>query len=146
VIPFARMAWELPDYGTQLAAAVEGYCGPRERAVRRAGVVFGFYTRLLVDPRVPRDVRTIVSGVIAYFVVPDDVMSEEELGPIGLVDDLYLAAYAYRQLARDLPPHVLLEAWSEEDSIEDVMAEVYRECRAEVGKRSKDVLRMAGLQ
>jgi hypothetical protein len=45
-----------------------------------------------------------------------DVMPEETLGPFGLLDDL-----------------------------DDVMAEVYTESRAAVGKDRKAILRMAGL-
>lgn len=87
----------------------------------------------------------MVTSVLAYFVVPDDVMPEAELGPLGVLDDLYAAAYAYRMLRRELPTPVLLDAWNGDGELDDAMSVVYTETRAELGKRTKSVLRMAGL-
>jgi uncharacterized membrane protein YkvA (DUF1232 family) len=83
--------------------------------------------------------------VLAYFVVPDDVLPEAELGPYGLLDDLYLAAHVYRMLRRQLPRDVLEDAWSEDDARDHVMDVVYAESRGALGKLRKDVLRVAGL-
>lgn len=139
------MVFEVPDYAASLGRFVHEYQGTRERAVRLAPEVFTFFARLLVDPRLPRTDRPTVTAVLAYFVVPDDVMPEAELGPLGLIDDLYAAAYAYRQLRRELPGDLLFDAWVGDDDLDDAMSVVYSETRAELGKRTKDVLRMAGL-
>ena len=139
------MVFEVPDYAASLGRFVHEYQGTRERAVRLAPEVFTFFARLLVDPRLPRADRHTVTAVLAYFVVPDDVMPEAELGPLGLIDDLYAAAYAYRLLRRELPGDLLFDAWVGDDDLDDAMSVVYSETRAELGKRTKDVLRMAGL-
>lgn len=137
--------FEPPDYATSLRLFVSGYAGSRERAVMLAPDVFTFYARLLVDDRLHRDARTIVSSVLAYFVVPDDVMPEAELGPLGLMDDLYAAAFAYRVLRREVATEILAHAWQGDDDLEDAFGVLYSETRAELGKRTKDVLKMAGL-
>ncbi len=137
--------FEAPDYAASLHRFVHEYQGTRQRAVRLAPDVFSFYARLLIDPRLPRQARGIVTSVLAYFVVPDDVMPEADLGPLGLLDDLYAAAYAYRTLRRELPRPVLDDAWSGDESLDEAMIIVYTETRAELGKRTKDVLRMSGL-
>jgi uncharacterized membrane protein YkvA (DUF1232 family) len=139
------MTFEVPDYAASLGRFVHAYRGTRERAVRRAPEVFSFFARLLVDSRLPRTDRHVVTSVLAYFVVPDDVMPEADLGPLGLIDDLYAAAYAYRQLRRELPGELLQDAWVGDDDLDETMSVVYAETRAELGKRTKDVLRMAGL-
>ncbi len=137
--------FEAPDYAASLSRFVSAYQGSRQRAVRLAPDVFSFYARLLVDARLPRSDRPVVTAVLAYFVVPDDVLPEAELGPLGLIDDLYAAAYAYRQLRRHLPGALLQDAWLADEDLDDAMAAVYSETRAELGKRTKQVLRMAGL-
>ena len=142
--PFA-MPFPVPDYAAALHRFVHDYEGSRAQAVRLVPVVFSFYARLLVDERLSRDARTIVTSVLAYFVVPDDVLPEAELGPVGLLDDLYAAAYAYRILRRELPQHVLADAWDADEQIDEAMSLAYSETRAELGKRTRDVLRMAGL-
>lgn len=137
--------FEVPDYAASLRRFVYEYQGSRERAVRLAPDVFGFFARLLVDPRLPRTARPVVTSVLAYFVVPDDVLPEAELGPLGLMDDLYAAAYAYRMLRRELPGGILHDAWQADEDLDDAMSVVYTETRAELGRRTKEVLRMAGL-
>jgi uncharacterized membrane protein YkvA (DUF1232 family) len=137
--------FELPDYSGSLRRFVFEYTGTRQRAVRLAPDVFTFFAKLMVDERLPRSARGTVTAVLAYFVVPDDVMPEADLGPLGLMDDLYAAAYAYRILRRELPGEVVADAWQADESIEDAFALIYAETRAELGRRTKDVLRMAGL-
>ncbi len=134
-----------PDYAALLRASTSSYTGTRERAIRRAGDLFDFYARLFSEERLPRHARMTVNAVIAYFVVPDDVMPEEDLGPIGLCDDLFVAAYGYRILRREIAGEILYDAWEGNDELEYTMDEVYRESRAQVGKKAKDILRMAGL-
>jgi uncharacterized membrane protein YkvA (DUF1232 family) len=137
--------FDAPDYAASLRHFVEGYEGARQRAVRLAPEVFTFFAHLLVDPRLPRDARHVVTSVLAYFVAPDDVMPEAELGPLGLMDDLFAAAHAYRTLRRELPTELLRDAWHGDEDLDEAMALVHTETRAELGKRTKDVLRMAGL-
>lgn len=139
------MTFLAPDYAAALHRFVHDYEGSRASAVQLVPDVFSFYARLMVDNRVGRSPRTTVTAVLAYFVVPDDVLPEAELGPLGLLDDLYAASYAYRTLRREVPAEVLLAAWLGEQSLDDAMALAYSETRAELGRRTRDVLRMAGL-
>ncbi|MEX1366372.1 MAG: DUF1232 domain-containing protein [Nannocystaceae bacterium] len=137
--------FEVPDYAAALHRFVHEYRGSRQQAVLLAPDVFSFFARLLVDPRLPRSSRPIVTSVLAYFVVPDDVLPEAELGPLGLMDDLFAAAHAYRMLRRELPAALLLDAWQGDRALDDAMGLVYAQTRAELGRKTKDVLRMAGL-
>jgi uncharacterized membrane protein YkvA (DUF1232 family) len=139
------MSFVAPDYRAEIRRFVSDYTGEYETAILRAGDVFDFYTRLMVDPRVTGEARSLVAVVLAYFVVPDDVLPEAELGPYGMLDDLFLASHVYRQLDRMLEPAVLADAWIEEDQLHEVMDVVYTQSRNALGKQRKDVLRLAGL-
>lgn len=140
------MPFEPPDYAAALRACVCGYSGAHERAVLRTPEVFEFYSRLFVDDSLPAAAQPLINCVLAYFVAPMDVMPEETLGPFGLLDDLFVAAHTYRLLQRNLVPSDRLEAaWQADGDLDDVMAEVYTESRAAVGKDRKAILRMAGL-
>ena len=136
---------QAPEFAAALERFVHAYTGSRERAVRWAPAVFQLYARLFTDARTPRSARGIVNAVLAYFVVPDDVMPEGELGPVGLMDDLYVAAHAHRILRRELPRTLLEDSWTGDGRLDEAMAEVYSESRAELGRRTKEVLRLAGL-
>lgn len=137
--------FDLPDYSALLRKFVFEYTGSRQQTVRLAPDVFSFYAKLMIDERLPRSARAMVTSVLAYFVVPDDVLPEADLGPMGLMDDLYAAAYAYRILRRELPGEVVADAWTADEPIADAFSRIYADTRAELGRRTKDVLRMAGL-
>ncbi|MCA9693180.1 MAG: DUF1232 domain-containing protein [Nannocystaceae bacterium] len=139
------MSNEPPDFRATLQRFVADYRGAGERAILRAGDVFEFYSRLFTDARLSRSHRTLVNAVLAYFVVPDDLLPEEDLGPYGLLDDLFVAAHVHRLLRRSVEPAVLADAWVADAPLEEVMAEVHAACRGALGRRTREVLRMAGL-
>ena len=139
------MVMDAPNFKDQLREFSQDYDGPRSRAVRHAADVFEFYSLLSARARLNRQHQTIVNSVLAYFVVPEDLYPEERLGPFGLVDDLYVAAHAFRLLRREVPYADLHSCWKGDGDLEVVMEEVHRECRAEIGKKAKDALRQAGL-
>ena len=139
------MSFVAPDYRVELRRFVHGYAGAHQDAILRAGDVFDFYARLMIDERVRGEPRSLVAVVLAYFVIPDDVLPEADLGPYGLLDDLFLAGHVFRVIRRELAPEILADAWQEEDDLEAVMDVVYGESRSALGKLRKDVLRVAGL-
>ncbi len=139
------MALQAPEFRVALARFVADYEGPAGNSIRAAQHVFDWYARLWAQDQVGRQHRALLATVLAYFVVPDDVLPEEELGPWGLVDDLYLAAHVFRILARELPAEVITAAWDGENEVGDVMARVHAETRTQLGKQARDVLRLAGI-
>lgn len=140
------MPFEAPDYAASLRVCVQGYCGAHQKVILLTPEVFLFYSRLFTSDRLPESLRPLVNGVLAYFVVPQDVMPEEDLGPYGLLDDLFLASHVYRLIRRsDVPRDLLSWAWQGEGDLDHVMAEIYTESRSVLGKNKRAVLRMAGL-
>ena len=139
------MSFVAPDYRAQLREFVHGYAGAHQGAILRAGDVFDFYARLMIDRRVSGEARTLIALVLAYFVLPDDVLPEGDLGPYGMLDDLYLAGHVFRVIRRELPAKLLREAWIEDEDLFEVMDVVYSESRAALGKLRKDVLAIVGL-
>ncbi|MCB9753297.1 MAG: DUF1232 domain-containing protein [Myxococcales bacterium] len=139
------MSFEPPSYLTALREFVDGYAGTCARSILRAGDVFAFYSRLFSDERLDREARGLACAALAYFVVPRDLLPEEELGPYGLIDDLFVAAHVFRLLRRVAPPDALADAWIEPDSLDDVMTTIYAETRAALGRRARKALRMAGV-
>ena len=137
--------FQAPDFAAALERFVHAYQGSRSQAVRWAPAVFQLYARLFSDGEVPRASRSIVNAVLAYFVVPDDVMPEAELGPVGLMDDLFVAAHAFRLLRRELPPALIERSWIGDSDVDEAFDVVYKTSRAELGKRSREALKLAGL-
>jgi len=141
----AAMPSEDLEFVQSLRLFVEGYAGPHERAVRRAPEVFDLFARLFSSDQLDRSSRQMVNGVLAYFVAPGDAMPEDTLGPYGLLDDLYVATHAFRTLRRELASEVMEEAWRGEGDLDEVLAMVFSESKAAVGKKGREALRLAGL-
>lgn len=139
------MAFDAPDFMASLRAFVAQYEGSRQRAILRAPDVFELYARLFCQAELSREARAMINAVLAYFVVPEDVMPEAEFGPFGLLDDLFVAAHVFRMLRRELPGDVIERAWLAEDDVDEVMDNIYTETRSELGKRAKEALKLAGL-
>jgi uncharacterized membrane protein YkvA (DUF1232 family) len=139
------MPFEAPDFLASLRSFVAQYEGTRQRAILRAPDVFELYAHLFAEPELSREARSMVNAVLAYFVVPEDVLPEAELGPFGLLDDLFVAAHVFRILRRELPAGAIERAWSGEGDVDELMDVIHGETRAELGKRAREALRLAGL-
>jgi uncharacterized membrane protein YkvA (DUF1232 family) len=139
------MPFEAPEFLASLRSFVAQYQGARQHAILRAPDVFELFARLFAEPELPREARGMINAVLAYFVVPDDVLPEAELGPFGLLDDLFVAAHVFRILRRELPAGAIDRAWLGEGDVDEVMDVIHGETRAELGKRTREALRLAGL-
>lgn len=156
--------FEPPSFSDALARCVAGYEGAHSEAVLLAPDVFEFFARLYAEPELPLQARGVVSAVLAYFVAPHDILPEDELGPFGLLDDLYVAVHAYSLLRKELSSEFLEHAWKrrgksppqsvptrrpkQDDGagdLESTMAVLRTECRLALGKSGRSALKMAGL-
>ena len=68
--------------------------------------------RLLLDKRVPRRLRIKLGMILGYMASPLDLVPETMVGPIGLVDDLVLVAFAMDRVFAEVDEEILAEHWS----------------------------------
>jgi len=67
--------------------------------------------RLMLDRRVPNNMKLKVGAVLAYYISPVDIVPEALLGPIGFGDDLILAVWMVNSLLKSVDRAVLEENW-----------------------------------
>lgn len=79
-------------------------------AVRLVPDVVRLLRRLAVDPAVPRRIRVGLWLLLAYVVLPIDLVPDF-LPVIGLADEVVVIAVALRHLARRLGPETLARNW-----------------------------------
>jgi uncharacterized membrane protein YkvA (DUF1232 family) len=72
---------------------ISGYEGEFSDLISEAPAFFRLMTRLLDDPSLSERLSPLVIASIAYFILPSDVIPEDELGPKGYVDDIFLCAF-----------------------------------------------------
>jgi len=68
--------------------------------------------RLLLDRRAPRRLRIKLGMILGYMASPLDLVPETMVGPIGLVDDLVLVAFALDRVFAEVNEEILAEHWS----------------------------------
>jgi uncharacterized membrane protein YkvA (DUF1232 family) len=68
--------------------------------------------RVLWDKRIPRKLRIKVGVVLAYVSCPLDIIPESVVGPLGLIDDLVLLAFALDKVLAEVDEELLAEHWS----------------------------------
>ncbi len=68
--------------------------------------------RLALDRRVPAELRAQTAAVLAYVVLPLDLMPEGLMGPVGFADDLLLVVLMTRRLLARVPSDVVLSHWA----------------------------------
>jgi len=100
--------------------------------------------RLLRDGRVPLLDKGIALAGVAYVVSPIDVLPALVLGPIGLLDDLFVVAACLSRLVNHVHPDVVRGHWPGRGDALDVIQDTTHWFERELNLRVRDLKRMLG--
>ena len=89
--------------------------------------------------------RVYLTSAIAYFVIPNDVISEEIYGAYGYVDDIYISVYVLKKVADDNRYEILQKHWNDDSNIKNVINESYDSSLELLEDKVDDVLSYVGL-
>lgn len=89
-----------------------GHAGTLARFLMLLPDILVLVGRIVLDKRVPRPLRVRIGIVITYMSSPLDLLPEVVLGPLGLLDDIILAAFVLDRILREVDPEILAEHWS----------------------------------
>ncbi|RMF88761.1 MAG: DUF1232 domain-containing protein [Methanobacteriota archaeon] len=129
-----------------LVESVRDYKGDFKEVVKLTPEIFKLFTNLLEDPLVPASGKPIINAAIAYFVAPFDALPEEVYGPVGYLDDLFLATWALKKLEEIVGYAVLENNWEGEEELSTVIDEVHRRTKAVISEVEEDILDYVGLR
>lgn len=134
-------------FAKTLRQNLEGFDGENSEVVGYAPEFFDFYVQLLDDERFPQMGRLLVNAAIAYFVSPTDVIPEEEVGPAGYIDDVYLCAYVANRLRSTIDDEILAAAWPSDEDFHEVVDFLIDQTREKLDRSTRDeVTRYVGVQ
>ena len=86
------------DFYDTLLENLETYAGEYESFIDYGPTLFKVLCDLL-NSDVDDSLKLPICGAIAYYVTPDDVISEAVYGPYGYIDDIYLSSYVLKMVA-----------------------------------------------
>ena len=113
--------------------------------VKWAPVFVATLMALTHDPRLNPRHRGWAQAALAYFVTPDDVVSEQRHGAYGYVDDVFVSAYVSDRIAREVGWQLIEEAWQGELPARVVARSVLDREQELLGDQGEEALRSAGL-
>ncbi len=85
---------------------------------------FYLLVRLMQDERVPVVEKVKLGAVIAYFIMPFDLIPEVLFGPVGFADDLALSAFVINGLLLNIDPVIILENWPGEGNVLELVKDI----------------------
>lgn len=86
--------------------------------------IFYLLINLLKDPEVPKSKKVKLGVVVAYFIIPFDMLPEALLGLFGYIDDIALSAFVLNDLVNGINPEIIKRHWPGEDNILDVIQKI----------------------
>src|SRR5262245_8735802 len=106
------------DFYQKLRVRVDGWLAEQGGQYRYAQLLliapdlFHLLCRLVADPRVPAAQKGKLVAAIGYFISPLDVIPEIVLGPIALLDDIAVAAFALNSVVNAGQGEIAKELWA----------------------------------
>jgi uncharacterized membrane protein YkvA (DUF1232 family) len=79
--------------------------------------------RLAVDKRVPTKQKLMAGGIVAYVIMPLDIIPDF-IPVIGHVDDLVLVVMGLNMVLNEIDPKILADNWSGEGDVLEQMKKV----------------------
>jgi len=101
-------------------------------------------SRLLRDDRVPLRAKAFALFGVGYVLSPIDLLPEVLLGPIGLIDDLFVVAATLSRLLHDVHPDVVRSHWPGQGDALVVIHRITTWAETVVKDRFRDVMHKLG--
>jgi uncharacterized membrane protein YkvA (DUF1232 family) len=98
--------------------------------------------RLMRDERVPIFDKGLAIAGLAYVVSPLDLLPSLLLGPVGLLDDLFIVAACLSRLLNHVHPDVVRSHWSGQGDVLEVIQSVTDWFEKELSMRVSDLGKM----
>jgi len=91
----------------------------------------------LLEEDIEKDMKRKINSALAYFVLPNDVISEEIYGPAGYIDDIFVCCVVLKELIKENGLEIINKHWDYDENFEEVLETCY--------KKSYDELKEKGL-
>jgi uncharacterized membrane protein YkvA (DUF1232 family) len=114
------------DFEETLRINTKDYKGDFDFIIKKSPELYALLCELLVDNDLPKEIRSKLFSVIGYFIIPKDLFSEEEHGPIGYIDDLMLVVFVLKEIqSKESLNTILFHTKMTPDEIERILEQEY---------------------
>ncbi|VVB69839.1 Uncharacterised protein [uncultured archaeon] len=124
---------------------IANYEGEFRELIRQAPALYRLMTRLLDDPALPRHMSPLVIAAIAYFILPEDIIPEDEFGPAGYVDDIYLCAFVANGVMKAAgTEEILTRNWGGSTPVASLIKEILDREQELIGDKKEGIMQYIG--
>ncbi|MGI6468380.1 MAG: YkvA family protein [Syntrophomonadaceae bacterium] len=103
--------------------------------------IFHLLVKLTLDPAVPDNHKAKLGLGLAYFISPIDLLPESLLGPLGLVDDLVVAAYILNTMINETDPELVRKHWAGDQDVLRLVQQIIDSADEMIGSRIIDKIK-----
>jgi uncharacterized membrane protein YkvA (DUF1232 family) len=137
--------FNLKRFDAILEKDISGYEGEFSQLIAQAPALYRMMTKLLDDSALPRSMSPLVIAAIAYFILPEDIISEEKYGPAGYVDDIYLCAFIANEVTKEsASPDILARNWDGNVPVATLVKEILDREKELIGDKKDRIMQYIG--
>ncbi|MFB3765740.1 MAG: YkvA family protein [Methanotrichaceae archaeon] len=145
VIALAEEAVLVKRFDLLLEEDVSGYKGDFSELIHEAPALYRLMAKLLDDPALPERLSPLVIAAIAYFIAPADIIPEEEIGPIGYVDDIFFCAFVADRVMKEAGnEEILVRNWDGDKPIVPLVKEILSQEKELIGDKKERIFQYIG--
>lgn len=123
------------------------YVGPHQEILRHAPALYRLQANLLRDPGLPGRMRPLLLASIAYFALPEDIVSEDLRGAAGLLDDIFLSAFTVDAIRQAAGSHEILEHnWDGDVPVAELIGRILEQEKELIGDQLEIILWFIGYE
>ncbi len=128
-----------------LDESISNYSGKFSNIIHQAPAFYRLMVRLLDDRDLPKQVSQHVIAAIAYFILPADVIPEDEYGALGYIDDIFLCALVADHVMKEIGSEdILIRNWDGERPIFPLIREILEREKELIGDKKDQIMEFIG--
>jgi len=120
--------------------------GVYREIIKYAPSFFRLLCNMLSDKRTDWHTKLVISAALSYFVVPNDIIPEDEYGVVGYVDDVFICSYVLEEIKNKVSGDLLIDNCDEKEDILCIVDEIFSKSKKVIGNKYDEILKLVGLR
>jgi uncharacterized membrane protein YkvA (DUF1232 family) len=89
----------------------------------------------LLEEDIEKEMKRKINSALAYFVIPNDVISEEIYGPAGYIDDIFACCVVLKEFEEKYGVDMIKQHWDYDEDFDHVLGVCYNESKKELEEK-----------
>ena len=121
------MVPQFKEFYDALKENLDSYNGNYSSFIDYGPMLYKLLSKLIMNfgDKLDQKDKLHISAAIAYYVAPLDVIPEQEYGPYGYIDDIFISAHVIKEIIDKYGYEEIEKLWDEVEVLSDVIEECY---------------------